>query len=183
MAFPFTTQHITHAHCQKMIKIVGEDSIVHGHEVGLFELMTALETPDIQKQIVRGQVTDQMIRQVHPYLILLQHTRWRLQKERWEQQKREEQRMWEHELRDMLKQGLDRMYLHDLGGTPDETYERIKSKPLDDWAINQLPRQSTPPPQYDIEDTIPTPCDCNVCTCSFNHYGFSNDCRVEKFRN
>ena len=35
-------------------------------EVGLFELMTALETPDIQKQIVRGQVTDRTICQVHP---------------------------------------------------------------------------------------------------------------------
>ena len=58
MAFPFTAQCVTHAHHQKMIKIVGKDSIVHGHKVGLFELMTALETPDIQKQIVRGQVMD-----------------------------------------------------------------------------------------------------------------------------
>ena len=72
-----------------MIEIIGEDSIVHGHKVGLFELMTALETPDVQKQIVKGQVTDRMICQVYPYLIPLRRTRWRLQRERWEQQKKE----------------------------------------------------------------------------------------------
>ena len=160
-----------------MIEIVSKDSIVHSHEVSLFELMTALETPDIQKQIVRGQVMDWMICQVHPYLIPLRRTRWRLQRERQEQQKREVERMQEYELRDMLRKGLDHMYLHDLGGTPDKTYMRIKSEPLDDWAINQLPRQSTPPPQYDIEDAVPTPCDCDVCTCGFNHYGFSYDLR------
>ena len=81
-----------------MIEIVSEDSIVHGHKVSLFELMTALETPTIQEQIIRGQVTDQMICQVHPYLIPLRRTRQRLQKERQEQQKREEQRMWEYKL-------------------------------------------------------------------------------------
>ena len=84
----------------------------------------------------------------------------------------------------MLREGLDRMYLHNLGGTPDETYMWIKSEPLDNWAINQLPQQPTPPPQYDIEDTIPTPCDCDVCTCGFNHYSFSYDlCMVEALRN
>ena len=68
--------------------------------------------------------------------------------------------------------------------TPDETYMWIKSKPLDDWAINQLPRQLTPPPQYDIEDAVPTPCDCDVCTRSFNHYHFSyNLRRVETLGN
>ena len=41
-----------------MIKIIREDSIVHHDEVGLFELMTALETPDVQKEIVKGQVMD-----------------------------------------------------------------------------------------------------------------------------
>ena len=172
MAFPFTAQHVTRAHHQKMIEIIGEDSIVHGHKVGLFELMTALETPNVQKQIVRGQVMDRTIRQVHPYLILLRRMRQRLQKERQEQQKREAERMREYELRDMLKEGLDRMYLHNLGGTPDETYMRIKSKLLDDWAINQLSQQSTPPPQYDIEDAVQTPCDCNICTHGFNRYSF-----------
>ena len=70
-----------------------------------------------------------------------------MQKERQEQQRREAERRKEYELRDKLREGLDRMYLHNLGGTPDETYMRIKSEPLDDWAINQLPQQSTPPPQ------------------------------------
>ena len=64
------------------------------------------------------------------------------------------------------------MYLHDLGGTPDETYMWIKSELLDDWAINQLPQQSTPPPQYDIDDAVTMPCDCNVCTRGYNHYSF-----------
>ena len=105
-----------------MIEIVSKDSIVHSHEVSLFELMTALETPDIQKQIVRGQVMDWTICQVHPYLIPLRRTRWRLQRERQEQQKMEVERMQEYELRDMLRKGLDHMYLHNLGGTPDKTY-------------------------------------------------------------
>ena len=77
-----------------------------------------------------------------------------------------------YELRDKLREGLDCMYLHDLGGTPDETYMQIKSEPLDDWAINQLPRQSTPPPQYNIDDAVATPCDCNVCTRGYNRYSF-----------
>ena len=67
MAFPFTAQRVTRTHCQKMIKIISKDSIVHSHKVSLFELMTALETPNVQEQIVRGQVTDQTIHQVHPY--------------------------------------------------------------------------------------------------------------------
>ena len=92
--------------------------------------------------------------------------------------------MQEYELRNMLREGLNHMYLHDLGGTLDETYERIKSELLDDWAISQLPWQPTPLPQYDIEDAIPTPCDCDLCTCGFNHYGFSyNLHRVETPRN
>ena len=95
-----------------------------------------------------------------------------MQKERWEQRKREAEGRKEYELRDMLREGLDRMYLHDLGGTPDKTYMWIKSELLDNWAINQLSRQLTPLPQYDIEDAVQTPCDCNVCTHGFNHYGF-----------
>ena len=75
MAFPFTAQCVTRTHCQKMIKIISEDSIVHSHKVSLFELMTALETPNVQEQIVRGHVTDQTIHQVHPYLTLLRRTR------------------------------------------------------------------------------------------------------------
>ena len=89
MAFPYTTQCVTCTHHCKMIEIVGEDSIVHYDKVGLFELMTALETPDVQKEIVRGQVTDRMICQVHPYLIPLRRIWCRMQKERREQQRRE----------------------------------------------------------------------------------------------
>ena len=55
-----------------MIEIVGEDSIVHGQEVGLFELITTLETPDVQKEIVRGHVNERTIKQVMPELIPLQ---------------------------------------------------------------------------------------------------------------
>ena len=58
--------------------------------------------------------------------------------------------MQDYELRDMLREGLDRMHLRNLGGTPDKTYEQIKSKPLDDWAINQLPQQLTPPPNMTL---------------------------------
>ena len=172
MAFPYTAQCVTRTHHRKMIEIIGEDSIVHYDEVGLFELMTALETPDVQKEIVRGQVTDRTICQVHPYLIPLRRIWCRMQKERREQQRREAEQRKEYELRDKLREGLDRMYLHNLGGTPDETYMQIKSELLDDWAINQLPQQSTPPPQYDIDDAVTMPCDCNVCTCGYNHYSF-----------
>ena len=58
MAFPYTAQCVTRTHRQNMIEIVREDSIVHHDEVGLFELMTALETPDVQKEIIKGQVMD-----------------------------------------------------------------------------------------------------------------------------
>ena len=58
-----------------MITIIGEDSVVHGREVGLFELMTALETPDVQKEIVRGHVNERTIKQVAPDLIPLQWIR------------------------------------------------------------------------------------------------------------
>ena len=110
--------------------------------------------------------------QVHPHLIPLRRIRQRMQKERQEQQKREAERRKEYELRDMLREGLDHMYLHNLEGTPDETYIRIKSEPIDDWAINQLSWQSTPPLQYDIDAVVTTPCDCSVCTHGFNRYGF-----------
>ena len=95
-----------------------------------------------------------------------------MQKERQEQQKREAERRKEYELRDMLREGLDHMYLHNLEGTPDKTYMRIKSEPIDDWAINQLSWQSTPPLQYDIDAVVATPCDYSVCTHGFNRYGF-----------
>ena len=58
-----------------MIEIIGEDSIVHSQEVGLFELITTLETPDVQKEIVRGHVNKRTIKQVMPELIPLRRIR------------------------------------------------------------------------------------------------------------
>ena len=69
MAYPTYPCRVTHTHQKKMIDLVGEDSIIHGRKVGLFELITALETPDIQKEIVRGHVNEKTIKQVMPELI------------------------------------------------------------------------------------------------------------------
>ena len=66
MAYPSYPRHVTCAHQKRMIKIVREDSIAHGQEVSLFELMTALETPDIQKEIIRGHVNKRTIKQIVP---------------------------------------------------------------------------------------------------------------------
>ena len=71
-----------------MIDLVGEDSIIHGREVSLFELITALETPDIQKEIVRGHANERTIKQVMPELIPLQRIRRRMKKWQQEQEKR-----------------------------------------------------------------------------------------------
>ena len=54
-----------------MIDLVGEDSIIHGQEVGLFELITTLVTPDVQKEIVRGHANERTIKQVMLELIPL----------------------------------------------------------------------------------------------------------------
>ena len=75
MAYPSYPCRVTRAHRKAMIDLVGEDSIIHGREVGLFELVTALETPDVQKEIVRGQAMDKTIKQVMPELIPLRHIR------------------------------------------------------------------------------------------------------------
>ena len=69
MAYPTYPRHVTHTHQKKMIDLVGEDSIIHGRKVSLFELITALETPDIQKEIVRGHANEKTIKQVMPELI------------------------------------------------------------------------------------------------------------------
>ena len=69
MAYPTYPRHVTHTHRKKMIDLVGEDSIIHGRKVSLFELITALETPDIQKEIVRGHANEKTIKQVMPELI------------------------------------------------------------------------------------------------------------------
>ena len=75
MAYSAYPRCVTRAHRKAMIDLVGEDSIVHGQEVGLFELITALETPDVQKEIVRGHVNEKTIKQVMPELIPLQRIR------------------------------------------------------------------------------------------------------------
>ena len=75
MAYPTYPCHVTRAHRKAMIELVGEDSIVHGQETGLFELITALETPDVQKEIIRGHVNEKTIKQVMPELIPLRRIR------------------------------------------------------------------------------------------------------------
>ena len=155
-----------------MINIVGEDSIIHSREVGLFELMTALETPDVQKEIVRGQVMEQTIKQAMPELVPLWQIRQRMQRLQQEQVARDKERMLLYELRDVLRNGQERLELHAFGGTPDETYEQIKSEPIDEQVIHYTPPPSTPHPQEDIEDAIATPCGCGPCLQACNHYGF-----------
>ena len=75
MAYPAYPCQVTCAHRKHMIEIVREDSIVHGEEVSLFELMTALETPDVQKEVIRGHVNERTIKQVVPDLIPLRRIR------------------------------------------------------------------------------------------------------------
>ena len=172
MAYSAYPRRVTRAHRKAMIDLVGEDSIVHGREVGLFELMTALETPDVQKEIVRGHVNDKTIKQVHPELIPLRRIRRRMQKLQQEQEKRDKEWTKLNELRNVLREGQERLDLHDFGGTLDDTYERIKTEPIEDWQIHHTPEPSTPPPQWAIEDAVPTPCNCGPCLRSYNQYGF-----------
>ena len=155
-----------------MIEIVGEDSIVHGQEVGLFELMTALETPDVQKEIVRGHVNERTIKQVAPDLIPLRRIRQRMMKLKREQEKRDKEWIQLNELRNMLRNGQERLELHDFGASPVDTYERIKTEPIDDWVIHETPQPQTPPPQYDLDDAIPTQCGCGPGLRACNHYSF-----------
>ena len=155
-----------------MIKIVREDSFAHGQEVGLFELMTALETPDIQKEIVRGHVNERTIKQVAPDLIPLWCIRRRMTKLQWEQEKRDKEWTQLNELRNMLREGQERLELHDFGASPVDTYERIKMEPIDDWVIHETPQPQTPPPQYDLDSAVPTPCNCRPCLRAYNHYSF-----------
>ena len=171
MACPAYPCRVTRAHRKAMIDLVGEDSIVHGREVGLFELMTALETPDVQKEIIRGHVIDKMIKQVHPELIPLRRIRRRMQKLQREQEKRDKEWTKLNELRNVLREGQERLELHDFGATP-ESVDRIKTEPIDDWVIHSTPEPSTPPPQWAIEDAVPTPCNCGPCLRAVNKYGF-----------
>ena len=172
MAYPAYPRHVTRAHRKKMINLVGEDSIIHGREVGLFELITALETPDVQKEIVRGHANEKTIKQVMPELIPLRRIRWRMNKMQQEQEKRDKEWMKLNELRNVLREGQERLELHDFRATPDDTYKQIKTEPIDDWVIHQTPQPETPPLQEDIDDAVPTPCNCGPCLRSYNRYGF-----------
>ena len=155
-----------------MIDIIREDSIVHGQEVSLFELMTALETPDIQKEIVRGHVNKKTIKQIAPELIPLRRIRRRMNKLQWEQEKRDKEWTELNKVRNMLRKGQERLELPDFGASPVDTYEQIKTEPIDDWVIHETPQPQTPPPQYELDDTVPTPCNCGPCLRAYNHYGF-----------
>ena len=172
MAYPTYPRRVTRAHRKKMIDLIGEDSIIHGREVGLFELITALETPDVQKEIVGGHVNEKVIKQVMPELIPLRRIRRRMNKLQREQEKRDKEWTKLNELRNVLREGQERLELHDFGATPDETYERIKTEPIDDWVIHQTPQPETPLPQWAIDDAVPTPCNCGSCLRAYNHYGF-----------
>ena len=168
MAYPAYPRRITRAHRRAMIDLVGEDSIIHGREVGLFELIT----PDVQKEIVRGHVNEKTIKQVMLELIPLRRIRGRMQKLQREQEKRDKDWTKLNELRNVLREGQERLELHDFRATPDDTYERIKTEPIDDWVIHYTPQPKTPPLQEDLEDTAPTPCGCGPCLRAINHYGF-----------
>ena len=155
-----------------MIDLVGEDSIIHGCEVGPFELITALETPDVQKEIVRGHVNEKTIKQVMPELIPLRRIRRQMNKLQQEQEKRDKEWTKLNELRNVLREGQERLELHDFRATPDDTYERIKMEPIEDWQIHHMPEPQTPPPQWAIDDAVATPCNCGPCLRAYNHYGF-----------
>ena len=163
MAYPAYPRRVTRTHRKKMIDLVGEDSIIHGREVGLFELITALETPDVQKEIIRGHANERTIKQVMPELIPLRRIRRRMDKLQREQEKRDKEWTKINELRNVLREGQERLELHDFGATPDDTYEQIKTEPIDDWVIHETPQPQTPPPQWEIDDAVPTPCNCGPC--------------------
>ena len=143
MAYPSYPHWVTCAHCKRMIDLIGEDSIIHGREVCLFELITTLETPDIQKEIVRGHVNEKTIKKVMPELIPLQRIRWCMNKLQREQEKRGKEWTKINELRNVLREGQERLELHDFGATPVDTYERIKMEPIDDWVIHTPASNST----------------------------------------
>ena len=172
MAYPAYPCCVTRTHQKKMINLVGEDSIIHGREVDLFELITTLETPDVQKEIVRGHENEKTIKQVMPELIPLQRIRRQMNKIQWEQEKRDKEWMRINELRNVLREGQERLELHDFGATPNDTYERIKMELIDDWVIHETPQPQTPLPQEDLDDAVPTPCNCGPCLWAYNHYGF-----------
>ena len=107
-----------------------------------------------------------------PELIPLRRIRRRTNKLQREQEKRDKEWTKLNELRNVLREGQKRLELHDFGETQDDTYEQIKMEPINDWVIHQTPQPQTPPPQEDIDDTVPTPCNCGPCLRAYNHYSF-----------
>ena len=89
-----------------------------------------------------------------------------------EQEKGDKEWMKFNELRNVLREGQERLELHDFGASPVDTYEWIKMEPIDDWVIHETPQPQTPPPQYELDDAVPTPCNCGPCLQAYNHYGF-----------
>ena len=172
MAYPTYPHRVTRAHRKKMINLIGEDSIIHGREVSLFELITTLETPDVQKEIIKGHANEKTIKQVMPELIPLRRIRRRMNKLQWEQEKRDKEWTKLNELRNVLRDGQERLELHDFGATLHDTYERIKTEPIEDWQVHETPQPQTPLPQYMLDDAAPTPCNCGPCLQAYNHYGF-----------
>ena len=105
-------------------------------------------------------------------LIPLRCIRQQMNKMQREQEKRDKEWTKINELRNMLREGQERLELHDFGATPDDTYEWIKTEPINDWVIHQTPWPQTPPPQDDLDATVPTPCNCGPRLRAYNHYGF-----------
>ena len=58
-------------------------------------------------------------------------------------------------VKECVEEGQERLELHDFGATPEETYEQIKTEPIDNWVIHQTPQPRTPLPQCDNDDAIP----------------------------
>ena len=56
-----------------------------------------------------------------------------MNKMHWEQEKRDKEWTKINELRNVLREGQERLELHDFGATPDDTYERIKTELINDW--------------------------------------------------
>ena len=48
-----------------------------------------------------------------------------------------------NELRNVLREGQERLELHDFRATPIDTYEQIKMEPIDDWVIHTTASNST----------------------------------------
>ena len=61
-----------------------------------------------------------------------------MNKLQWEQEKRDKEWTKINELRNVLREGQERLELHNFRATLDDTYERIKTEPINDWVIHQM---------------------------------------------